>query len=135
MSRNPGRERNPDLRREIRRIAEKCGCPVDRCREYVRFGLEFHRTLVRPPLPDFDRASKLVLHAIRLIEFGLEVDEDLLDAEACMRCGRCTAACPARNTDKPLDPKKIIQDLKANVDEKIPLWMDAKGAASSSRPS
>ncbi len=36
MSRKPGPERNPDLRREIRRIAEKCGCPVDRCREYLR---------------------------------------------------------------------------------------------------
>jgi hypothetical protein len=61
MSRKPGPERNPDLRREIRRIAEKCGCPVDRCREYVRFGLEFHRTLVRPPLPDFDRPTKQVV--------------------------------------------------------------------------
>ncbi len=36
MSRKPGPERNLDLRQEIRRIAEKCGCPVDRCRDYLR---------------------------------------------------------------------------------------------------
>ncbi len=64
--------------------------------------------------------------------FGIHrVDEftwkDLLDAEACMRCGRCTSVCPAFNTDKPLNPKKIIQDLKANADEKKDLWLDVKG--------
>jgi len=64
--------------------------------------------------------------------FGIHrVDEftwkDLLDTEACMRCGRCTDACPAFATDKPLNPKKIIQDLKANADEKLGLWFDAAG--------
>jgi Fe-S oxidoreductase/nitrate reductase gamma subunit len=66
--------------------------------------------------------------------FGVHrVDEftwkDLLDTEACMRCGRCTDACPAFHTDKPLDPRKIIQDLKANADDKLALWFDAGGAA------
>ncbi len=64
--------------------------------------------------------------------FGVHrVDEltwkDLLDAEACMRCGRCTDACPAYDTDKPLNPKKVIQDIKANADEKVGLWLDAAG--------
>ncbi len=64
--------------------------------------------------------------------FGIHrVDEftwkDLLDAEACMRCGRCTSVCPAFHTDKPLNPRKIIGDLKANADEKQQLWLDAAG--------
>ena len=53
--------------------------------------------------------------------------KDLLDAEACMRCGRCTSVCPAHHTEKPLNPKKILQDLKASADEKKDLWLDATG--------
>ena len=65
--------------------------------------------------------------------FGIHrVDEfswkDLLDAEACMKCGRCTAQCPAFSTDKPLNPRKIIADIKANADDKIGVWFDANGA-------
>jgi len=65
--------------------------------------------------------------------FGIHrVDEftwkDLLDAEACMRCGRCTDQCPAFNTEKPLNPRKIIGDLQANAEDKIEQWFDAKGA-------
>ena len=37
---------------------------------------------------------------------------DLLDTYACTECGRCTAVCPANNTGKPLNPKKIIIDTK-----------------------
>ena len=29
-----------------------------------------------------------------------------------MECGRCEDACPAFATDKPLSPKKVVQDLK-----------------------
>ncbi len=36
----------------------------------------------------------------------------LLDFYACVECGRCQDYCPAFNTDKPLSPKKVIQDLK-----------------------
>ena len=38
--------------------------------------------------------------------------KDILDGYACTECGRCTNACPANLTDKPLDPKKIIVDLR-----------------------
>lgn len=90
----------------------------------------FHNKAAKPDLPLLTMAA---LEDETRETFGIHrVDEftwkDLFDAEACMSCGRCTAACPAHYTDKPLDPKKIIQDLKANVDEKIPLWLDAKGA-------
>jgi Fe-S oxidoreductase/nitrate reductase gamma subunit len=39
--------------------------------------------------------------------------QQLLSLDACMECGRCEEACPAFATDKPLSPKKVVQDLKA----------------------
>jgi Fe-S oxidoreductase len=55
--------------------------------------------------------------------FGANRSEDLtwrslLDAYACVECGRCTAACPANNTDKPLNPKKIVNQLREYLDDR-----------------
>ncbi len=36
----------------------------------------------------------------------------LLDSMSCIECGRCTVQCPANRTGKPLDPKKIMVDIK-----------------------
>lgn len=36
----------------------------------------------------------------------------LLSSLSCIECGRCTVQCPAHRTGKPLDPKKIMVDLK-----------------------
>ncbi len=47
--------------------------------------------------------------------------KQLLDLEACVRCGRCQANCPAYNTGKTLNPKKVIQDLKTHWNAKAPL--------------
>ena len=41
--------------------------------------------------------------------------KDLLDGYACTECGRCQDACPAYNTDKPLNPRQIIHDMKINL--------------------
>ena len=38
--------------------------------------------------------------------------QQLLSLDACMECGRCEEACPAFATNKPLSPKKVVQDLK-----------------------
>jgi Fe-S oxidoreductase len=40
---------------------------------------------------------------------------DLLDTFACAECNRCTVVCPATATGKPLDPAKIIYDMKENL--------------------
>jgi Fe-S oxidoreductase/uncharacterized membrane protein len=45
--------------------------------------------------------------------------KQLLDLDACTRCGRCEANCPATQTEKPLNPKKIIGDSKAEM-ERVP---------------
>jgi len=41
--------------------------------------------------------------------------KDLLDFYSCTECGRCQAACPAHNTDKPLNPKEVIHAGKLNL--------------------
>ena len=45
--------------------------------------------------------------------------QQLVSLDACMECGRCDDVCPALATDKPLSPKRIVQDLKG-VMERLP---------------
>jgi Fe-S oxidoreductase len=54
--------------------------------------------------------------------------KDLLDLDACTRCGRCQEVCPAYLSGKPLSPKKLIQELKAHLVEQSLAPLDAKGA-------
>ncbi len=53
-------------------------------------------------------------------EFGAETLKDLgrftaLGAFSCVECGRCFDNCPAAGTEKELDPKKLILDIKAGL--------------------
>jgi Fe-S oxidoreductase len=41
--------------------------------------------------------------------------KQLLDMDACTRCGRCQDACPAYFSGKNLNPKQVIQDLKDHL--------------------
>jgi len=57
--------------------------------------------------------------------FGVSKIEDftwkqLMDVDACTRCGRCQDVCPAYISGKPLSPKKMTQDIKAHWLEKAP---------------
>jgi Fe-S oxidoreductase len=50
-------------------------------------------------------------------DFGLDTGQDLtrivaLQAFSCVECGRCTEHCPANNTGKILDPKKIALGVR-----------------------
>ena len=46
-----------------------------------------------------------------------EIDDftwkELLDHDACTKCGRCSSVCPAKASGRPLDPRDVILDLKA----------------------
>ena len=53
--------------------------------------------------------------------------KDLLDLDACTRCGRCQEVCPSYLTGKPLSPKKLIQELKAHLVEQGPALLRDKG--------
>ncbi len=59
----------------------------------------------------------------------------LLDAYACVQCGRCTEQCPANDTGKHLSPKQIMVDLRHQLEAVGPvlhkpqaLWTDAERA-------
>jgi Fe-S oxidoreductase/nitrate reductase gamma subunit len=43
--------------------------------------------------------------------------KQLLDAEACVACGRCDENCPAAISGKSLSPRKIVQDIRAQVSQ------------------
>lgn len=63
------------------------------------------------PIPNFETVE----------EFGVNKIEDftrnqLFDLDSCTRCGRCQDLCPAYQSEKPLSPKKFIQDLKAELE-------------------
>ena len=65
------------------------------------------------PIPNIETAET----------WGVEKLEDftwkqLLDLDACTRCGRCQDNCPAYLSGKPLSPKKVILDLKRHMTEK-----------------
>jgi ferredoxin len=51
--------------------------------------------------------------------------KNLLDAYSCTECGRCTAACPANQTDKLLSPRKIMMDTRDRVEE-LAMAIDSK---------
>lgn len=41
--------------------------------------------------------------------------KDRLSFDSCTNCGRCEAQCPATASGRPLSPRKLIQDLKAEM--------------------
>jgi len=62
------------------------------------------------PIPNFDEAE---IFGVREIpEFTWK---QLLDLEACTNCGRCQDACPAHLSQKPLSPRRVIQNLKEHL--------------------
>ena len=47
--------------------------------------------------------------------------KELFDGYTCTECGRCTDVCPANNTDKKLNPKKIVTQIRKRTKDKGPL--------------
>jgi Fe-S oxidoreductase/nitrate reductase gamma subunit len=67
--------------------------------------------------------------------FGASKIEDftwkqLLDLDACTRCGRCQDACPSYSSGKALNPKQVIQDLKNHLYDVYPGRFSLKPAES-----
>ena len=62
--------------------------------------------------------------------------KQMLDLYACVACGKCQDACPATASGKPLNPKKLIQDLKKHLLEVGPklLKVGDKTEASADSP-
>ena len=70
----------------------------------------------------FENAETFGIH--KLEEYSWK---DLYDSEACVRCGRCVEVCPAFNTDKPLKPRDVIQDIRNYMETKAKFAMDVDG--------
>ncbi len=76
---------------------------------------------VMPP-EMFENAETFGIH--KLEEYSWK---DLFDSEACIRCGRCVEVCPAFNTDKPLKPRDVIQNMRTYIEQKAKFAMDLNG--------
>ncbi len=90
--------------------------------------LVFRRTRARGQL------AMMNLEAEDAESFGVSKIEDYtwkqnLDLLACIECGRCQDYCPTANTAKPLNPKKLIVDLKHHLLHDGPALLKASAAA------
>jgi Fe-S oxidoreductase len=79
-----------------------------------------------PPRIDFEKTEKFGVDRVQELPW-----KSLLDAYACTECGRCNAVCPAHATGKPLQPMKVLHDLKVNLRDRngadILSFRDARG--------
>ena len=73
---------------------------------------------VLAPITDFE--TRETYGVTNIAEFTWK---QLLDLDACTRCGRCQDQCPAYLTEKPLTPKKLIQDLKNHLQKERPVLL------------
>lgn len=55
--------------------------------------------------------------------------KDVLDVYSCTECGRCQDACPAYATGKPLNPKKINEDMREILFPSLPALLGRKKLA------
>jgi Fe-S oxidoreductase/nitrate reductase gamma subunit len=85
----------------------------------------FMRHAAASPLNVFYRKrgprAALTLPSIDAGQIGAKSVEDLtwkqmLDAEACVACGRCDENCPALISGKPLSPRKVIRNIREQME-------------------
>jgi Fe-S oxidoreductase/nitrate reductase gamma subunit len=74
------------------------------------------------PITDFETAETFGVTTVN--EFTWK---QLLDLDACTRCGRCQDQCPAYLSEKPLTPKKLVQDLKDLLEKESGALLGEKG--------
>ena len=67
------------------------------------------------PIEDFETAEEFGVNQINGFTW-----RQLFDLDACTRCGRCQDRCPAHLSEKPLSPKKLVQDLKGEWERTTP---------------
>jgi Fe-S oxidoreductase len=79
-----------------------------------------------PAKLDFENSEKFGVDRVQELPW-----KTLLDSFACTECGRCNDVCPAHATGKPLQPMKVLHDLKVNLlrrnGDDILSFRDAKG--------
>jgi len=91
------------------------------------FFKNFHKNAL-PPI-DIENAETFGINKIEDLTW-----KNILDVYTCTECGRCQDACPAHFTGKPLNPKKINEDLRHYLYAREPLvpWEAGNGAGGGS---
>lgn len=74
------------------------------------------------PAKELGVPSYLDIEEERLETFGVKAITDftplkLLSGDACTECGRCESACPAYESGTELNPKQIILEIRAGLDQ------------------
>ncbi len=64
-------------------------------------------------LPNIDLEASETFGVSRIEEFSWN---HLLELDACTRCGRCQETCPAHLSEKALNPKRVVQNLKHHLE-------------------
>ena len=83
---------------------------------YVSFvNVWFRKLEPRGRLPAMDLEVEDATFGLRTLQdFGWK---DMLDGFTCTECGRCTEACPAWNTGKPLNPRSLIMGIRTMTED------------------
>lgn len=89
---------------------------------FLPYGKHFHVITAIPNVflfktKPYGQLSKMNLEDESLTTFGADRIEQFswknyFDWFSCTECGRCTAQCPATNSDKPLNPKELTVHLR-----------------------
>lgn len=67
-------------------------------------------SVAKPKRIDFETSETFGIDRVQNFSW-----KTVLDTFACSECGRCNAVCPAHLSGKPLQPKKILHDIKMNL--------------------
>ena len=70
------------------------------------------------PITDFETAETFGVSQVEEYNW-----KQLLDMASCLECGRCTLNCPTVNTDKPLNPKKLVMVQREHLIQKTPFLL------------
>ncbi len=81
------------------------------------------RRLDQGSLPKMDLEGSEHFGVTGFLDLGWK---DILDVYSCTECGRCQDACPAWATGKPLNPKKINEDMREALFPALPFLLNRK---------
>ena len=82
-----------------------------------------------PPRTFFEKTEKFGIDQVQELPW-----KSLLDSFACTECGRCNSVCPAHATGKPLQPMKVLRDVKLNLRDRTDAALVSDSQIDRSRP-
>ncbi len=93
------------------------------------FNIFFRSPLPKGSLRTIDLETAETFGAAKITDLTWK---QVLDLYSCVVCGQCQDACPATASGKPLNPKKVIQDLKNHLLEAGPELLKNRGKTQAS---